>query len=165
MNKYIGYGLFFIILIPVAFLLGIGILFSLLQAFANPVLLFPLFMLSSFVVYTIASLVFYNKAVRQKRTCKASLRDLIRINAFIIMIPAVLFIWQGLNIASNPGSINELIKQVKTVQSTMVVVSDVVLAKLIRGIYYFMVTYAIVILLHIIYTFRLLKQYKPLFLP
>lgn len=132
MNKHLGYGLLYIILLPVALILGLGILLSLIQAFANPVLLLPLFILAGFVVYTIASFVFYQKAVRHQRACKSSLRDLIRINAFIIIIPSVLFILQGVTVASNPNSINEAIKQVKTMQASMLPVSDATLIKLIK---------------------------------
>lgn len=163
MNKHLAYGLFYILLLPMALLLGLSVLFGLLSAFANPVLLLPFFILACFVVYTIASFVFYIKAVRQQQVCKPSLRDLIRINAFIIMLPALYFILQGVLVFANPGIVKDVIVQLKAMQQPMPALPDATLARLLLSVYYFFVAYAIAVMIHVVYTFRLLKQYKLFF--
>jgi hypothetical protein len=161
MSKHSTYGLFYIVLFPVALILSIIFLICLGPAFSIPILLLLEFVFAGFVVYTITSFIFYNRAIRQQLSYKPSLRDLIRVNAFIIIIPCLYLILQGIIIVANPGIINILIQQVKTVQPQMPPMSEATLAKLLLRLYIFLMVYAIVVIAHVIYTFRLLKQFRP----
>lgn len=162
-NKHPIYGLLYIILLPAALLMGIVVLLCMVQALSNLLLLIPLFIVACFTVYTIASFVFYRKAIRRQLTCKISLRDLIRINAFIIVLPALFLLLQSVLVVADPGVINTVLPQLKTMQPQMPAMQDAALVKLILRMYYFLMAYAIAILIHVVYTFRLLQQYKSSF--
>jgi hypothetical protein len=83
------------ILLPVAGILGFFGLFALMAAVANPSFLLGVFMLACIVIYTFCSFSFLSKGILGNRPCKPSLRDWIRVNAFVSLAFAVLSLGQG----------------------------------------------------------------------
>ena len=159
MSKHLVYGLLYIILLPFAFMLGLSVLTSLPLALSAPIFLIPVFIMACFVIYTVATLIFYVKAIQQQKACKPSLRDLIRVNAFVVIVPTVLFVLNGVVAVMQPALVNNAINQFKEMQQQPLPVSP----QVITAMLYALLVFAIVMLIHIIYTFRLLRDYKTAF--
>lgn len=162
MNKHLGYGLLYIILLPFALLLGISTLIFLLASLQAPIGFLAVFIMACFVIYTIASLIFFIKAVNNNQPCKPSLRDWIRINAFVIIIPVIMLLIECIALIAMPKLITEIIAKMKTMQQE-IPFSDTSLASIIKGWFYVLLVYSSAMLIHIIYTFRLLKKYRRAF--
>lgn len=159
MSKHPLYGLLYIILLPFALVLGLSILISLPVALGVPIFLISVFVMACFVIYTIATLIFYVKAVQQQKPCKPSLRDWIRVNTFVIIIPTGLFILNCTVVILQPSLINNVIDQFKQIQQQEFPFSP----GAIKAMVYFILVYAVAVFIHIIYTFRLLRIYKASF--
>lgn len=159
MSQHLVYGLLYIILLPFAALFGLSALMYLLLATQMPLLLIVSFIMACFVIYTVATLVFYVKGIQQQKPCKPSLRDWIRVNTFVIIVPAFLFFVNGIAVLTNPTLIQDVMSQFKEMQGQQMPFS-VAFIKIILGM---LLVYGTTLLIHIIYTFRLLKKYNYVF--
>jgi hypothetical protein len=102
--------------------------------------------------------------VRRHQMVQPSLRDWIRVNAFVIVVPVFMTLLQSLLGISNSQLLTtEIIKQLHTQQD--VPFSDAVLAKYLRWFLFVLLVYSAALLVHIFYTFRLLRQYRSAFGP
>jgi Na+/H+-translocating membrane pyrophosphatase len=75
-----------------AILFAMGVLLFLSTAFANPALLFPLFLIACIVIYSFASLNFLIKGIDGKKNLKKSSKDWIKVNAIVSIVFALLMI-------------------------------------------------------------------------
>ena len=163
MKQLLPYRILSFVLLPIAALLSIMILLMLFMTLANPAVLLPLFMIACVVIYVIATFVFLQKGIDQNKICKSSLRDWIRVNAIVSIIFSVLCFTQSIGLLNSPQLLKEQIAQVAIKQPNFPVGSEAMLAKGIKGTLYFMLIFSGILLIHIIYTFRILKVYKHFF--
>jgi hypothetical protein len=159
MSQHPLYGLLYIVLLPFALLFGLSALSNLILGTQAPALFLVAFLAACYSIYTIATLVFYVKGIQQQRPCKPSLRDWIRVNAFVIVAPTFLFLVNGIAILLKPSLIQGILSQYQEIQGGGFALS----AGFIRAMIYVLLVYTGVLFVHIIYTFRLLKNYKAVF--
>ena len=69
------YRIFSFLLLPMAILFTMGVLILLRAAFANPAMLFPLFLIACIVIYSFASLNFLIKGIDGNKNLGRSLKD------------------------------------------------------------------------------------------
>lgn len=161
MSKHPVYGLLYIILLPFALLMGFSVLISLVAALQTPAALIPMFLIACMVIYTITSFIFYSKAVGQGKQCKPSLRDWIRVNAFVSIVVGALLLMESLVVIIEPTLIAKGIEQLKDMQQLPMPESQ--LSQYILYVFYAFLVYSAALVAHIIYTFVLLSKYRAYF--
>src|SRR3954453_10388601 len=99
------------ILLPIAALMGFIDISLLLMALANPAALLPVFAIACIVIYIFTSLSFLTKGITDGRQCKPSLRDWIRVNAYVSIAFGGLGIIEYITLLKNKNIAAEVIKQ------------------------------------------------------
>ena len=100
-NQILFYLILTFIFLPIAAVLGFFGLFALMGELANPAFLLGVFMLACIVIYTYTSFTFFSKAILRKTICKPSLRDWIKVNAYVSIAFAVLSLLKGFSYCSS----------------------------------------------------------------
>ncbi len=163
MNKLAVYRIFSYFLIAIAAILGIASLFVLLVALSNPVLLISVFVIVAVVIYSFTSFLFLLKGIDGKRNLKPGMKDLIKVNAYVAFVFVTMNMFQSVSVISNPGILNDAMKQVTDLQNTQSPLPAGLIMKIMKGVIWFLLFYAMILGVHISMTFRLLKQYAHLF--
>lgn len=164
MKQIILYRILTYILVPVAAFLGFFTVLALFAALVNPAVLIGVFMLACIVIYTFSSLSFLNKGIIKKLPCKPSLRDWIRVNAFVSLLFASLSLFQSASLLSNPVSLQQALDAAISSQPNLPAsLTPQLIKSVMSGSLYFMLFLSIILLIHIFFTFRLLPQYKQVF--
>jgi len=151
------------ILLPIAAIFGFIDLSLLLMALANPAALLPVFAIACIVIYVFTSLSFLTKGIMGGRQCKPSLRDWIRVNAFVSIAFSALGIIEYITLLSNKTVVAAVVKQAMQQQSLPAGMSAGQLEQMLLSFLFFFFIFSIVLLIHIYMTFRLLKQFDYLF--
>lgn len=153
------------VLIPIAALFGFLDILVLLSALANPSLLLVAFILGCFVIYSFVSLQFLTKGIDTGRPCKPSLRDWIRVNAFVSAFVGCMFLLNSLSIFfSTDASLKQLISQLLESQPNVpAILTPDLFLRIMKAVAWFMFFVSVALLIHIFLNFRLLKQYRHLF--
>ena len=165
MKNLILYRILSYILLILAGLLSLFVLFGFFAALANPVMLLPVFLMACVVIYSYTSWRFLTRGIDYNQPCKTSLRDLIRVNAMVSILFAVLLLIQSYNILSNPKLLDTALEQAATMQGSGAEEMKQMMPKILLSVLKFMVVYSILLLVHSFFTFRLLKQYRHIFEP
>ena len=164
-TEIIIYRILSFLLLPVAVLFGVLCLAALPVALSFPPALFSLFLLACFVIYVIAASVFLNKGIAAGRACKPVLRDWIRINGIITLIYFLLTTISFILLKSHPELLEKSLRQwsgssylpagtnEKDLRNTMMATANVFIGL------------GAIIIVHVIITFRLMKQYRRVFEP
>jgi hypothetical protein len=153
------------ILVPFAALFGFMDLLFLLSALANPALLLMVFVLAAFVIYVFASLKFLNRGIDANRPCAPSLRDWIRVNAYVSLFMGGLFFLNGTSILfMSDSNLNQFIHQfLETQPNIPAMLTPAFFLTILKTMAWFMLVVSVFLLTHIIIGFRLLKLYAYLF--
>ena len=152
-------------LLPIAALLGLGALMFLMMALANPALFLPVFTTAATVIYIVASLIFLQTAILGNKACKKSLRDWIRVNAFVAIVVAAGSLMQGISLLRDPTVVKAMEEQYSAMaaQSGNDAPLPFDMAVLMRAVAWFVIGFAVALITHILLGFRLLKQYAGYF--
>lgn len=161
--KLIIYRILGFLLIPVAVLFSICVLILIRAAFTNLAVLFPLFLITCIAIYSFASLNFLIKGIDGKKYMSRSSRELLRINAFVSILFALLMISQCIIFIMHPEIMHDLVQQAKQNAASGLKVDDATLGNYLRITSYFFLVYAIVLSVHILLSFQYMKQYNYLF--
>ena len=151
------------LLIPVAVLFGVCILILISAAVANPAILIPLFLMACITIYTFAALSFLIKGVDGQKQLKNTLRELLRVNAFISIAFALLLISECIILITHPEMTQSLMQQAKQNTNTELKLDDAAISYYMRITSYFFLVYALVLSVHILLSFQYMKQYNYLF--
>lgn len=153
------------ILIPLAALFGVIDFMMVATALANPAMLLPVFVLASFVIYTFTSLQFLTKGIDIGKPCKPSLRDWIRVNAFVSAFMGIMLLLNTLTIFfMNDSMLRQALSQILEKQVNVPPMLNIELfVKMMKLAAWFMLFISILLLGHIFLNFRLMKLYKHLF--
>jgi hypothetical protein len=152
------------ILLPIAAFIGIGVLLSLMVALANPAMLLNVFIGACVVLYQFLSYRFLVKGIDNQQVLKASFKDWIKVNAFVTIVFSVMSIIQFITVLRDPAFMQKMTESFSAMQvQASNAPSKEVLMKMIKGVAYFMLGYTVALLAHIFITFKLLRQYQPLF--
>lgn len=163
MKGIIIYRVLSFILVPVAAFLSLFALMAVFVALANPALLLGAFMLICMIIYVFSSFKFLNKGIIAKQACKPSLRDWIRVNAFVTIAFAVLSLFQSTALLSDSHLLNETMKAMPKQSDLPQGISASSLKSVMIGTLYFMIVLSSLLIIHIFMSFRLLKVYRYLF--
>jgi uncharacterized membrane protein YuzA (DUF378 family) len=151
------------ILLPIAALLGLFSLMFLMAALSSPAALLPVFTMVATVIYVFTSFSFLQKAIVQQQAVKARLRDWIRVNAFVALFVAISSLMQGVTLLANPAMMKEALEQANSMMKQMNQPVTYDLMAMMRGVLYFIIGFAAVLLTHIFISFQFLKKYKEYF--
>jgi hypothetical protein len=174
MNNTIGSRLYLIasyLLIVFAAFFTLMLLFVLPFAFAEPALLFGFFILTGVVLYSFSSFQFIKKGLEKGQILKARHKDFIKVNGYVVFF----FVIQ-----SFVGITDLLMKQAMLDQVVETILSQnkesfsalspmqikelkVQLISSLHVVMWVFLGYAVILALHVIYTFRLLKKNNHLF--
>jgi hypothetical protein len=157
------YRLLSFILLPIAAILGFLDAYFLLVALANPSALLPVFAIACIVIYVFTSLSFLTKGILGGRQCNPSLRDWIRVNAIVSIIVSGLGVIEYITLIINKSFIGEVVKQAIQQQKIPAGFTAVQLEQMLLKFFFFFFLFSIVLLIHILMSFRLLRQYNYLF--
>ena len=152
------------ILLPIASVLGLLDLFALLAALANPQILLGVFVFTCIVIYTFASFTFLNKGIAAGKKCKPSLRDWIRVNAFVILVYSFMIFMNLAAVLMNPSILNDLIKNMPAQSQLPAGITPDYIRNFVMGCLYFMAFLSVVLVIHIFIGFKLMKHHANVFL-
>lgn len=155
------------ILLPFALLLILNIAGSLVMSFGVPLLLLSNFILACLPIYIFTSSYFLLFGVFKAKNCKHSLKDWIKVNAYVAILFSVLMImgcFAILMAINNPVLLTELMSKLNTQGMPGVTKqNNVQLIQLLKTSVYIMLPFSIALLAHIIFTFKAIKLYGHVF--
>lgn len=153
------------ILLPIAAMFGFMDLLFLFNALVNPALLLMVFVLAAFVIYTFSSLKFLTRGIDVEQPCKASLRDWIRVNAFVSLFMGIMFFLNAVSIIfMGDVSLRQFVNQFRESQPNIpaILTTDLFIT-IMKAVAYFMLFVGVVLVSHIMLNFKIMKQYGYLF--
>jgi arginine exporter protein ArgO len=162
MKNLILYRILSYILLIIAGILSLGVLVAFLSALANPVLLLGVFIMACVIIYSYTSWRFLTRGIDQNLPCKPSLRDLIRVNAFVTIGFSALTLFEAIVILTQPHLITTITEQMAAMQPSAEG-AGAITPKSVELLFRFMLTYGVILLIHCFITFRLLKQRRDVF--
>ena len=153
------------VLLPIAAMFGFIDIIFLISALANPGLLFVAFVIAAFVIYTFVSLKFLTRGIDIERACNPSLRDWIKVNAYVSSFLGTMFLLNALSIFfTSDVTLRQYLSQfLETVPNKPPMLNLELFLTIMKGVAYFMFFVSIILLSHILLNFRMLKQYHYLF--
>ncbi|MEP6467897.1 MAG: hypothetical protein ABJB05_16420 [Parafilimonas sp.] len=157
------YRIFSFLLLPVAIIFTIFFLVFIRAAFANPAMLFPLFLVACISIYSFASLNFLIRGIDGKKFLGRSSKEWLKVNAIVSGIFSILMISQCIVLIMHPEMLQDLATQAKQNAGTDLKVSNAAIENYLRITSYFFLVYAIVLFTHIILSFQYTKMYNYLF--
>lgn len=153
------------LLIPIALLFGFMALLVLPTALANPALLLVVFIFSCVAIYTFSSLHFVRTAINKAKSCNPSLKDWIKINGYISVGTAFMFLLNSIGILMlRPIEFNDFVtKAMETQGSLPPSITPGFIGKMLKYTAVFMLITSILILIQTRIQFVLLKAYSYVF--
>lgn len=134
-------------------LLTISLVGSLVVLFSSPVTMLSAFMMIAVILYSWFSFRFRRQVLQQQQVVKHSLRDWVRVNGIVTLVFCVVSILGVLPLLHNPQAFMDALKNMG-VQMPL---------KSLTGFFYGMLAYAVILFVHILWTFALLKKYEKHF--
>lgn len=131
-----------------AIILTLCIVFSIPVLFSSPLNMLSGFMLASIVLYVWFSNKFHRQVLLQQQAVKPGLRDWIRVNGIVSLIYSMLIIVGMVTFISDPQI---LVDQMKLMGVSVPVNS-------LRAMLSILLVFGIVLFVHIIWTFALIKK-------
>lgn len=163
MTKLNLYSIFSYFLIVIAAIFGLLSLLGLLMALVNPALLLSVFIIASVVIYCTASFIFLQKGINSNQHLQPRLKDWIKVNAYVAIVFVAMNIFQSVAVISNPSVLQKVMKQSFGMQAFESPLSETFILKMIKVVVWFMLIYSTILGIHILQTFRYLKEYAHLF--
>jgi membrane protease YdiL (CAAX protease family) len=147
------YRILSLIINTVAVMLTVSLLGSIPMLMSSPQTMLSAFMMIAVILYSWFSFKFRRDVLQKQQTVSHSLRDWVRVNGIVTMIFSIISILGITPLLANPQPFVEAIKNFGV---TMPLKSVITFC-------YIMLVYAIVLLVHILWTFALLKKHKEYF--
>ncbi|MBI1780185.1 MAG: hypothetical protein HYR66_02295 [Sphingobacteriales bacterium] len=165
MNRITIYKVFTFILIPFATIFGLLAILMLLVALANPVLLLPLFMMVGFTIYTGCSSIFLFKGIINNQALKPSLKDWTKVNGYVSSAMGVMTLINTITLMNtSKAELRKYAKQMLAMQTTKPAGFDAdSFIKMMSAMSWGLLAFAIILIIHLLYTFTFLKKYQHLF--
>ncbi len=159
-----GYRILTYILLPFAALLGMLTMVTLFASFANIAGLLPAFLFGATVVYLFSSFNFLHISILGGQPSKPNLYDWVRVNGFVALFVAILFIFQSIYFRGNPELNEQLQKQMEVMKEQMPDAGPMPdLTKVVRFVLNFMLITGSLLFIHVLATFGYLKRYRGFF--
>jgi hypothetical protein len=152
------------ILLPIAVILGVFVIVSIFISLTNPTLLIGTFMLACIVLYVFTSFRFLMRGITDRQPCKPSLREWIKVNAYVSIVFCVMSLFQTIALLAQPSLITNVLSQQPELEAQLPANTSMdFLIRVMKITLYFTLALSVILLLHIVLTFRLLKQFKHIF--
>ncbi len=164
MGKPKFYRVINLVVLPVAAFLGFNVLMSLPAALTNPALLLTAFVIACVPMYAFTSNYFYNKGIKKGEACKPSLKDWIKVNAYVSILFSVFMMIACLlmlSMLNDPAMIAKIKDQLPENVPAAITVEQV--QKAIKFYCYFLLPFSVLLLVHIVISLRFIKRYRHLF--
>jgi hypothetical protein len=153
--------------LPFGVLFAMNVINSLLSVFSNPVLLFTTFLLAGVPIYIFASSKFLFSGIQKAKPCSSKLKEWIKVNAIVSILFAALMFLASLGaiiVIQNPALITQAIQQMNAQQKELVVeMTPHQMKQFLTIVVAMMLPFSIILVIHIILSFRLLKIYHYVF--
>ena len=133
-------------------LLAMITLVGIMMAFANPAVLFQCFLMAGVVLYGWFANRFFAYVVIGKRQMSKKQKDWLQVNAIVAFIFSLMGVVSCVAIITNPSQLNELIKQLPAETEITI--------KTFLNISYGLLSICSILLIHIIWTYVLLRKNK-----
>ncbi len=159
------YRILFFILLPIAGLFAFADFFAIMAALVQPALWISVFIVACMVIYIYTSYRFFTTGIQQAKPCKHSLKDLIKVNAFVSIVFVAMSYIQLFIVLTQPDIIKTMMGPLLAQQQANMppgATTDTFVS-MVKGILYFLAIFSTILLLHIVITFRFLKKYKQVF--
>jgi hypothetical protein len=158
-----------IILLPFATLFGFESVISIFAGIGNPSVMLSAVILACVVIYIFAATFFLYKGILKETACKSSLKDWIRINSVIALIFSILAIISCASILyffTNKTMYDKFLEVLNNSRPAGIPnnISSAELMTAMRNAILIMLPFSIILLVHILITYRLLKKYAVLFI-
>ena len=153
------------LLIPVALLFGFMAVLVLPTALVNPALLIVVFIFSCIAIYSFASLRFVTTAINRAKNCNPSLKDWIKINGYISVGTAFMFLLNSIGILMlRPIEFNEFVSKAMETQSNLPSsITPAFVGQMLKYTAIFMLITSTIILVQTRIQFVFLKAYSYVF--
>jgi hypothetical protein len=164
MKKHTFYRAINIFILPMAAYIAINALMLLFVSLTNPLMLLLDFIMACIPLYAFTSNYFFNRGIKNAQPCKPALKDWIKVNAYVslffsaFMFLACLVLLAALN---NPAQLQQLKDQIAATSPTPVPEGQ--LLRYLKIIVYVFLPFTVLLVIHIIITLRLLRQYRWVF--
>lgn len=161
----IFYSFLTFVLLPIATILGVACVMSLPSALGNPKDLLDVFILASFVLYTYASFYFFTRGIQSGKVFKASMKDFIKVNGFVVLISSAMSVIALLLFYTAPAFKTFFVGLLMQLQATAPATGmdkkqlTALLGKTLIG----SGVYSALIILHFFITLKLTRRYGYLF--
>ncbi len=147
------YRILSLIINSIAMLITISLVFSIPVFVSSPVTLLSAFLMVAVILYAWYSSRFYRDVLQQQKTARHSLKDMVRVNGIVTLVFSAIIMLNVFLLLRNPGLFTDSIKNLGV---------DMPL-KNVTGFFYAMFFYAALLLIHVVWTFRLLKKNNQYF--
>lgn len=147
-------------------IIGLFSFFGFFIAIANPPVLLDVFITACAVVYFIGAFIFFWRTIVCQKTCKKIIKDLIKINGYISVLFTTKIILAFIALMIDPTVLKATIDAAMA-QNAATFPAAITSEMVIKFAWLFMILltiYATVLLIHIIITFRLLKEFASSFI-
>ena len=155
------------LLAPFSILFALFTLIMFFVAFTNPPLFLGVFLLAAFIIYFYCTFRFLHNGLLRSQELRPKLRDWIKVNAYVTMPFAILNFVQASMLIRNPALVAESINEAMEMQERMGVTPQPASAygSMLMTLFYIMMAFSVVLMVHIILTFSFLKKSDHVFVP
>lgn len=150
----IVYRIFSLIINVVALMLTMSFLASIPMLISSPQTLLSGFLMLAVILYSLFSFLFRQQVLQQQKTVKHSLRDWVRVNGIVTLLFSIITIIGLVPLLINPQPFVGLIKNFGV---------EIPVQTATRFIYG-MLAYSVILFIHILWTFALLRKYREFFI-
>lgn len=147
------YRIFSLFINFIAAMLAISLVFSIPALISSPLTLLSAFIIVAIILYTYNSYKFFRNAVVREEAVPASLRDWVRVNGIVSLIFCLILLIE----------IPVLLQQPQLYTEALQSFGGQVPEGSIQSFFIVMLVYAIVLIVHILMTFRMMRLNKHLF--
>ena len=165
MKQLTVYKILTFIQLPFAVIFGLLAVIMFFVALANPVLLLPVFMMVGFTIYAICSAIFLFKGITNNQPCKPSLKDWIKVNAYVSSAMGVMTLINTITLMNtNKAELRKYAEQMLAMQTVKPQGFDAdAFIKMMSAMSWGLLAFAGILIIHLIFTFAFLKKYQHLF--
>ena len=132
------------------FFIGISLVTSFVMIFSNPALAFSFFILAGVVLYAWFAHKFLHTVIIKQQPFTKSQKDWLQVNAIVAFVFSIMAIFNAVYLISNPHVLDDMLKQLPVTAP----------ANLMKNISIGLLFFALLLLVHIIWTFILIRKHK-----
>ncbi|MBS1731145.1 MAG: hypothetical protein JSS67_10265 [Bacteroidetes bacterium] len=159
MKNIVLYRILGILINIVCFLIAINLLLSIPLLLSQPFFLLFFFILFCVVLYAWFANSFYKKIILQDLTVKKKMKEWLLVNALVSFVFSLIIIIPGITLLSDPDpffkSLDSLMKQSG---ASSIGLSNEQARRIAIGELWFLVIFCVVLSIHIIWTYKLVKK-------